>query len=500
TQRPPSERRVLSPRWRVAYALAGLLHDVAKVYTDMRVTSEDGQVWSPFLSSLYDWGQRLSIDRYFLTWKPDREEEHESFLPALALQVLTPEILHWLSALDGSVLKRLMPFVSRQSGSIAQIVQKHDWRSVEEDLKRGLIELFPAVPSPEHRIVSAMKRLLERKTWRINEPGGRLWHTTQGVFLAWPQAGFDIVEELDRSGQIAGIPKNPYELRDLMYERGLLRRVETEGVTYDFVLLAPATLEEEGHVVYLRAVWLIQTGALFDREAFEKVPAVVGLPKDHFPQTEETASGSYQDKPDETTRGASDALPLPDEDPSLPEKSDSTQEVGHKIVPGEDEAGRMIRALAKAAASHPEWVRGDLLAHPDLAEAAGLNAGACVRVLFQAGYLEPDPANALRKVTLQDGRGWLKIKRGLKWLFQSAEAGVRMPKASVEAMKAATQTGDSNSELISLVREKLGLSQNDLARKLGVSKSYLSMFAAGERKLPEELVIKLKHLLNGQDV
>lgn len=502
TQRPPSERRILASRWRVAYAVSGLVHDIAKAYTDMRVVSPEGEVWSPFLSSLYDWGQRLGIERYFLSWKPDRHEAHESFLPILANQVLTPELLDWLAVLDGSVLNRLVPFISQQTGSIAQIVQKHDWRSVEEDLKRGLIDLFPASPPPEHRILSAMKRLIESRAWKINEPGARLWRTDQGVFLTWPQAAYDVLTELERLGQLAGIPKNPYELRDLMYERGILRKVERDGESYDFVLIAPEPLEDEEKIVYVRAVWLVQTGALFNQDAFEKVSVKIGLPENQNWDPNQGDEGvAIQKKP--KVQPDSDSQARNEESDTFSSAAKTSTSILHekaeKQVEISEEASRMLSALAGAAASHPDWVdaQNGLLAHPELAEAAGLDAGACVRVLFQAGCVEPDPANSLRKVTIHGGRSWLKIKRDFFQPFVHALEGT-----SIGALEGRTQDNASDTsletrsqELVRLATEKLGLSQNELAKKLQVSPSYLSRIASGKRALPEDLIAKLEEAL-----
>lgn len=181
----------------------------------------------------------------------------------------------------------------------------------------------------------------------------------------------------------------------------------------------------------------------------------------------------------------------------------------------------MILALAEAAASHPEWVQNDLLAHPELAEAAGLEMGQCVRILFQAGYLEPDPANPLRKVTQHQGRGWLKIRRDWLWLFQETakkSSQSPVPKRSEEPSskrgagpgKAPSPDGQDKAsagsrqvdcqELIHLAGQKLGLSQRKLASLLGVSQAYLSYVIAEKRDLSDELVEKIKRLIDGQDV
>ncbi|MBN2701120.1 MAG: TraI domain-containing protein [Methylothermaceae bacterium] len=276
--RPPRERRDLAPRWRACYALAGLVHDLGKPFTDVRVTTPDGQAhWSPLKETLYEWGQSLGMDRYHIHWRKERYGQHNYGLPLVARQVLTPEIMEWLDYLDGNVLRLFSLFIGGENGTIKQVVQKHDFKSVEKDLKQGTVEHFQSSPSPEHSIVSAMKQLIDRGQWKLNEPGTRIWHTTQGTFLVWPQAAYDIAEVLDNA---PGVPRDPREMREMLLERGIAERIEEEGVSYDFVLLAPDPLEKEGSVVFLKSVRLMLTGPLFDRNLVDPVQAMVGLPRE----------------------------------------------------------------------------------------------------------------------------------------------------------------------------------------------------------------------------
>ena len=49
---------------------------------------------------------------------------------------------------------------------------------------------------------------------------------------------------------------------------------------------------------------------------------------------------------------------------------------------------------------------------------------------------------------------------------------------------------------IKKARKKLGLSQNDLAKRLKVSKSAISRYERGNRKPPHHIITKLKELLS----
>jgi transcriptional regulator with XRE-family HTH domain len=47
-----------------------------------------------------------------------------------------------------------------------------------------------------------------------------------------------------------------------------------------------------------------------------------------------------------------------------------------------------------------------------------------------------------------------------------------------------------------VIREKLGITQEDLAVLLGISRSYLALFELGKRSLPVEAKQKLAALIN----
>jgi hypothetical protein len=64
--------------------------------------------------------------------------------------------------------------------------------------------------------------------WAVNKLGGRAWKTTSGVFLVWPIAGGEIIEDLSAMRAL-GLPRTPDALLAFMIERGIAVRMSGEG-------------------------------------------------------------------------------------------------------------------------------------------------------------------------------------------------------------------------------------------------------------------------------
>ncbi|MDA1379306.1 TraI domain-containing protein [Plesiomonas shigelloides subsp. oncorhynchi] len=64
----------------------------------------------------------------------------------------------------------------------------------------------------------AIRRLVKTGKWKVNEPGAKVWHLNQGVFIAWKQLG-DLYSLISHD-KIPGIPRDPDTLADILIERG----------------------------------------------------------------------------------------------------------------------------------------------------------------------------------------------------------------------------------------------------------------------------------------
>ena len=76
----PSLKKKYEIKWRLAVAIAALIHDVAKVATDLTVTNEEGLDWLPFSGSLSDWLAEKHVSHYYITYRQNRGKKPDAGL------------------------------------------------------------------------------------------------------------------------------------------------------------------------------------------------------------------------------------------------------------------------------------------------------------------------------------------------------------------------------------------------------------------------------------
>lgn len=221
----PKFRRDTEPLWRLACAIAGLLHDIGKPLTDMIVTNKDGsQVWSPHLHpTLHEWLITNNIDRYFLRWNAARHKEHESAAHLVFNDLVPRHVRAHLSTPDARVFKQLSDAVliqSRIGNKIAGMMSLGDRTSVAADMKNHNIDMdqFAHGIPVERYVFDAIRRLVNSGRWKVNEHGGKVWHLHDGTFIAWRELG-DLHALLDED-EIPGIPRDPATLADVLIDGG----------------------------------------------------------------------------------------------------------------------------------------------------------------------------------------------------------------------------------------------------------------------------------------
>lgn len=246
---PPARRRELEQRWRLAALLAGLCHDLGKPVTDLAVTSDHGVTWNPWLEPLSDWLTRAGVSRYFLRWRQGRYGQHEVATLAVVHRILPSSCLAWLAEIEPGLVPALfeaLAGMADHANPLVELLAAADRDSVERDLRTwreqaGQTALGVPV---EQYLLDAMRRLLRSGTWTVNVPGARLWMLNDGVYLVWRAAAGDIVELLARD-RLAGIPRDPDTLADILLERGLAQPREAPHGRYRYWRIVPATLAKD---------------------------------------------------------------------------------------------------------------------------------------------------------------------------------------------------------------------------------------------------------------
>ncbi|MDE2095295.1 MAG: TraI domain-containing protein, partial [Burkholderiales bacterium] len=119
----------------------------------------------------------------------------------------------------------------------------------------------------ERYLVDALRRLASgHSAWIPNREKSRVWFGPDGLFLLWPGAAED-VHKLLESDQLAGIPKAPETMLELLIAAGVLTAQDATQATW--------TIQPPGAKTTVEAVRLASPGILFSGidpmpEALEK--------------------------------------------------------------------------------------------------------------------------------------------------------------------------------------------------------------------------------------
>lgn len=252
----PRERRNNEPRWRLACCFSGLLHDVGKPLSDVVITNSDGsKTWNPYSETLVDWAKRHNVSRYFLRWRDREHKRHEQFSLLTVERILTPEALEFLADPGKDIVESMLQAISglRINDPVTKLMLKADGESVSRDLKQNRLDVdeFAYGVPVERYVFDALRRLVKTGKWKVNEPGAKVWHLHQGVFITWKQGASDIYDLLTED-KIPGIPRDPDTLADILIERGFaLKNVLPEhgkDVFYRYWEVIPE-LPQEGEEV-----------------------------------------------------------------------------------------------------------------------------------------------------------------------------------------------------------------------------------------------------------
>lgn len=222
------DKRQHALRWRLAFVLGGLLHDLGKTVSDMVVTDSSGQhVWQPFNDSVWEWSQRLNITGYYVFWRKNRiHKQHENNGLPLANRVIGAEVLTYLSQYDQDLLQVLFSLLSGhpdRENSLYKAVSNADSHSTKKDLEKNGVPINTYLQgSPlDLRLVEIMREL-SKTTWTVNTPGAVVWHLPNGLFLHWGKAVEDINRMVSSMGFV-GIPKDEGVLADTLIDSGVAK-------------------------------------------------------------------------------------------------------------------------------------------------------------------------------------------------------------------------------------------------------------------------------------
>ena len=419
----PVRRKQKETAWRYAAFLAGLCHDIGKPVTDLTAHVDGGGQWNPMADSLVEWGQRCGADHYYLNWQPNRHKMHEQFYAMLVSKIAGPEGIEYLGSIGfeavGWVLS-LNQAATMDQKKMSELVTKGDMLSVENDLRThaGGASVAVAGINLEKVVQDALLNRFRLDIWSTNKLGSRAWKTASGVFLVWPIAGGEVVEDLS-SMRAAGLPKTPEALLSFMIERGLaVPKAGDDGAedTAVWKIKIPANND------------LVATVTAIKLSEDSGIPAIlsgiVPLPGESAAPPESPASGTAapgpeEQMPDRTPEGVAPASAPRSTNTPLP----SLEDMGPHGFILESVRADMQSGRKKSGEDYVRLNDGRVaIAYPDGLKGAGVEPSTMLEWLEENGMLETDPYQHDKKTHEIDGFHPPKRSRKALLLTRTATA------------------------------------------------------------------------------
>ena len=224
----PSRRDKRATVWRVAAIAAGLMHDVGKVITDLKVVSSDGALqWQPAIRTIPQWAESNQLERYFLRWVPDRHEDHKLQSLTLLERVIPGPLREWILESGEDIYKEMTLAIAGQAPDrqLSAIVKRADSASVATDMRDhgGDASRAAAIGVPVASLVlDAIKRLMSKNYWEVNKPGSPIWNTTEGLYIQWAEACPVVIEDILKNGY-KGVPRSSESLAAILLDFGIAK-------------------------------------------------------------------------------------------------------------------------------------------------------------------------------------------------------------------------------------------------------------------------------------
>ncbi|MEY2161582.1 MULTISPECIES: MobH family relaxase [unclassified Rhodanobacter] len=267
---PPSTRKHLEPRWRMAAMLGAMLHDMGKPLVDVGAIDGSGDlIWNPHTCSLFTWLEEHRLDYYQIHWRPGaRHKRHEAFTAALVYRVIPSATMVWLGDYHGQeAVDAMMMALSGSSdprNPLAAIIKSADSASVSRDIQDARTRQASSGQGGSRgvaaRIVRAIHDKIEIGEWIVNNVDAGIYRTTEGLLVAFPAVAVKAIQALRDAGETS-IPNEPMKILEILNDHGFLKpNVQPDGTTY-MTWQAQVTVSDRGQSIQVPV-----TGMLFTRE------------------------------------------------------------------------------------------------------------------------------------------------------------------------------------------------------------------------------------------
>jgi len=379
TRVTPEIRKENEALWTHAAFLTGLFSESILVISRISVYSEEGGIeWHPGMESIFQWTQRNKLKSYHIRWS---ENEDRAMIYALAGKAIKPEQAEILAQGEKAIYKTLLSALHDQedlNNPLVKINRSVKYKLIERD-EAGDPSRYGKPLAGMHLdpwLIDAMRHLVEKKRWVVNEENGRCWHGKDGVYLVWPLAASDMQRELKES-ESPFVPNTKEILAELMQEAGIIESIGIGG-GYLFDIAIPQSDSPE--MKYVTAIRLVRHEILFEKVAYRPLDKNLQI---HFEEEEEEPNQEtqkamvnkeidtnseknteYSDDSDDVAPVESDKLAAaPRKEPrantdnkiksgSIPVREDSMEETGMEILFGKpDKSGDAVQNEIKGSST-----------------------------------------------------------------------------------------------------------------------------------------------------
>ncbi|MNF26344.1 putative helicase [compost metagenome] len=191
-------------RYFYAVFIAALLHDIGKVFSDVRVFCVDNHIqWQPRLEPLTKWAVRHNVSSYRVEYVKGRGKRHERAASYVLGAVLTDEAKEYIlgcqtddifAEIDDSITH-----YTERDGYINQALRRADSASTLKDIQgRHLKETGRREYSLSTHFIRATQQLTPE--WTVNQKGSMMWVIGGDIFIAYPQAIIEIIGAIKAVG------------------------------------------------------------------------------------------------------------------------------------------------------------------------------------------------------------------------------------------------------------------------------------------------------------
>lgn len=232
----PSLKKKYETKWRLAVAIAALIHDVAKVATDMTVTNEEGLDWLPFSCSLTKWLTEKRVSHYYITYRLNRGKKHEDYAITIARVLIPQETMSFMESGNAAgIIYKLFAALNVSHADadpsmydIRDLVIKADSLSVEKDIADNdkTDTISNGLPLDGY-FLSVVRKLLMENLWSVNFSESQMFYSSESymgaecLYINWSHGAFDsFYEMIAKMPEIHGVPKNIKKLASYLSERG----------------------------------------------------------------------------------------------------------------------------------------------------------------------------------------------------------------------------------------------------------------------------------------